>query len=137
MRNRLREIFLNRLWLRGFRFWLRLLLFHQTNKFFFTPVGPPPKPRFVFETQTFFLAPFRVLWGLPDSISGLLRRQSKFADQCYIDWATTTNEQKWGLIILYWILKLKKMRKIGSCMFFATWSYILYFTSNLIKKRDT
>jgi hypothetical protein len=41
-------------------------------------------------TQPIFLGPFRRLCGLPDSISGSLRRQSGFADQSHIDWATKT-----------------------------------------------
>jgi hypothetical protein len=68
---------------------------------FFTPEGMLPNPRFVFDTQSIVLAPFRWLWGLPDLNSGLLSRQSVFADQRYeMKW--NENEMKWKWNEMKW-----------------------------------
>jgi hypothetical protein len=56
-----------------------LFLFFFIFNIFFTPEGTPPNPRFVFDTQSW--PRLGGLWGLPDSISGLLLRQSGFAGE--------------------------------------------------------
>jgi hypothetical protein len=58
-----------------FYFYLFIFIFFLLQK------GRLPTRDLFFDTQSIVLALFRWLWGLPDSISGLLRRQSGFAGQ--------------------------------------------------------
>jgi hypothetical protein len=62
------------------------MLSEENTIIFFTPVRTPPNPRFVFDTQSFVLAPrsgdVRVT-GL--NLGTAAFRQSGFAGQCCID----------------------------------------------------